>query len=137
MLALGFFKKKEKSSKSIKKSSIKVDWPDHVLNLDKKNFDDFIEKYPLSIIDFWAPWCAPCKSMAPRLRRLSKLYKGQIAFAKLNTQENQDIAKKYKISGIPHLIVFSYGKKISDIHGLKSTGKLKKIIENIKEEASL
>ena len=104
-------------------------WPDHVINLDEKNFEDFIKRYPLSVVDFWAPWCAPCKAMAPRLRRLSNIYKGNVAFGKINTQQNQDLSKKYKITGIPHLELFKFGEKISSITGLKSVGDIKKVID--------
>jgi thioredoxin 1 len=107
------------------------EWPEHVVTLDKKNFDDFINKYPLSIVDFWAPWCSPCKTMTPRLRRLSKVYKGNVAFGRLDTQENQNLAKKYKIMGIPNLVFFSYGKKISSITGLKSVGVIKSMIDDL------
>jgi len=124
MKLLNFRKNKEK-----RKISNNIIWPDHITELNKKNFEEFIEKYPLSIVDFWAPWCAPCKAMAPRLRRLSKIYKGKVAFAKINTQKYQETSKKYKISGIPNLIIFKNGKKISNITGLKSVGELKEIID--------
>jgi len=129
MLALGIFKHKEKKQGSVQKNSSIIKWPDHVVNLDKKNFEEFIKKYPLSVIDFWAPWCGPCKAMLPRLRRLSVIYKSKVAFGRLNTQENQDLAKKYKIAGIPHLAFFRYGKKISSSVGLKSVGDIKKDID--------
>jgi len=109
----------------------KKDYPDHVITLDSKRFNAFIEKYPLSVVDFWASWCAPCKAMAPRMRRLSKIYKRKVAFGKLDTQKNQGIAKKYKIQPIPHLIIFSYGKKVLSIAGLRSVGNLKKTIGEI------
>ncbi len=111
MIFIGLFKREQKVCDSNHKTLQASNWPDHVLNLDGKNFIKFIEKYPLSIIDFWAPWCAPCRTMAPRLRRLSKIYKGKIAFGKLDTQKNQDIAEQYKIKGIPYLMFFRYGKK--------------------------
>jgi thioredoxin 1 len=107
------------------------EWPDHVLTLKKNSFKDFIQKYPLSIVDFWAPWCAPCKVMGPRLRRLSKIYKGRVAFGKLDTQKHPDIAKQYKILGIPHLVFFEYGKKIVTITGLRSVGSIKTVIDDL------
>ncbi len=107
------------------------EWPDYVSTLDEKNFSDFIQKYPLSVVDFWAPWCAPCRTMGPRLRRLSKIYKGKVAFGKLDTQSNEDIAKKYKIMGIPHLMFFRYGKKVSTVTGVRSVGDLKDIIDDL------
>ena len=105
------------------------DWPSHVVTLHKESFDEFITKYPLSMVDFWAPWCAPCKTMTPRLRRLEKLYGGRIAFAKVNTQEERKLAQKFNIMSIPHFALFRYGKKIGEMRGVKSIGDMKDIIE--------
>lgn len=115
---------------SINKSESKKEWPDYVIVLDAKNIDKFIKKYSCVIIDFWAPWCAPCKAMAPRLRRLAQIFKGQIAIGKIDTQKNQEINKKYKIQSIPQLILFKNGKKVHIINGLKSVGYIKNLIEN-------
>jgi thioredoxin 1 len=129
MIFLGFFRNKKKGSLPEKINSSKIKWPDHVVTLDGNELEEFINKYPLSVVDFWAPWCAPCKAMAPRLRRLSTIYKGEVAFGKLNTQENEKIAKKYKVAGIPHLGFFRYGKKVTSVVGLKSVGDIKNVIE--------
>jgi thioredoxin 1 len=131
MVILGIFNFNKKRKISDKQVLSDSQWPDYGVTLDEMNFDNFIQKYPLSIVDFWASWCAPCRAMAPRLRRLSKIYKGKVAFGKLNTQEHQDIAKKYKIMGIPHLVFFSYGKKINSITGLKSIGDIKDTIDGL------
>jgi len=131
MRYLGFLKNKEKDSTSKKEVIPESNWPDHVINLDNKNFDDFIKKYPLSVVDFWAPWCNPCKSMAARLRRLSKIYKGKVVFGKIDIQKNENVSKKYNITSIPHLVFFNYGKKISSVTGLKSVGHIRKVIEDI------
>jgi len=131
MSSLRIFKHKEENNDSNIQKNFQIHWPDHVISLNEKNFEQFIKKYPYSIVDFWAPWCAPCKSMAPRLRRLSKIYKKRVAFAKIDIQKNKDMSKKYKISGIPLLIIFKYGKKISSITGLKSVGDIKNIIEDV------
>ena len=69
--------------------------------------------------------------MLPRLRKLSKIYKGKVAFGRLNTQENQDIAKRYRITSIPYLIVFSYGKKVTALTGVKSVGDIKTVIDRL------
>ncbi|MBS3749788.1 MAG: thioredoxin, partial [Candidatus Thermoplasmatota archaeon] len=90
-------KKSEPDRPHLKKS----DWPKHVEELNKETFDEFTNKYPLTIIDFWAPWCKPCKTMLPRLRRLERIYQGKVAFGRLNTQKEKEIAKKYNIRGIP------------------------------------
>jgi len=131
MIFFGLFKHKQKVYDSNHKTLSVNKWPDYVVTLERKNFDEFIEKYPLSVIDFWAPWCAPCKVMSPRLRRVSKIYKGKVAFGKLDTQKNQDIAKQYKIMGIPHLVFFSYGKKIAETTGVKSVGYIKDTISDL------
>lgn len=112
------------------KSKIVNNWPEHVITLEGKNFNKFIKKYPFSIVDFWASWCIPCKTMTPRIRRLANIYKGKVAFGKIDTQKNQDISIKYQIISIPHLIFFKYGKKVTSIPGVKSIGYIKKVIEN-------
>lgn len=114
------------------KESINTDeWPKHVVSLDKSSFNNFIKKYPLSVIDFWAPWCSPCKTMLPRLRRLERLYSGKVAFGRVNTQKERMISEEQKILGIPHFCFYNYGKKVGDITGMKSVGDMKKIIDNI------
>jgi thioredoxin-like negative regulator of GroEL len=120
------FKKKETQSKKLDKS----EWPTHVITLDRETFNDFIDKYPLTLVDFWAPWCKPCKTMLPRLRRLERLFQGRVAFARLNTEQEKDLSKKYDIIGIPHFGFFRYGKKIGMLTGVKSVGDMKDSIES-------
>lgn len=129
MIYLGIFDFNKKRKIYDTQTLFNGQWPDYIITLDKKNFTEFITKYPISLVDFWASWCAPCREMAPRLRRLSKIYKGEVAFGKLDIQNNQDIAKQYKIMGIPHFIVFKNGKKISSITGVKSIGDIKDTID--------
>jgi len=131
MIYLGIFKRKEGKHGFDKKVPPVNEWPDYVVTLEKRNFDDFIQKYPLSMVDFWAPWCAPCRVIAPRIRRLSKIYKGKVAFGRLNTQKNEDIAKQYHIMGIPHLVFFRYGKKVTSITGVRSIGDLKDTVDDL------
>lgn len=131
MVYLGIFKRKRRNRDSDQKAPSVGEWPGYVVTLEEKNFNEFIQKYPLSIVDFWASWCAPCKIIAPRIRRLSKIYKGKVAFGRLNTQKNEDIAKQYHIMGIPHLAFFRYGKKITSITGVRSIGDLKDKIDDL------
>ncbi len=117
-------KKRKTEDISLKKS----DWPTHVQELNNKSFDKFINTYPITIIDFWAPWCKPCHTMLPRFRRLERIYQGKVAFGRVNTQEETKLAKKYNVQGLPHFGIFHFGEKIGSATGAKSTGQLKDII---------
>jgi len=87
-------------------------WPSAPEVLTEDTFEDFINKYPLVVIDCWAPWCAPCRMVAPAIEELAKEYKGKIAFGKLNTDENQNIAMNLSIMSIPTFLIFKKGKLI-------------------------
>ena len=130
MICLGLLRSRERK-RDFNGVLPKDAWPDHVVTLDAKSFDEFIKQYPLSVVDFWAPWCAPCRAVSPRIRRLSKMYKGKVAFGKLNTQNHEEIAKKNHIRGIPHLAFYQYGKKILSITGVQSLGVLKDTLDTL------
>jgi thioredoxin 1 len=83
-----------------------ADWPDEPVVLTESNFEDFIKKYQFVVIDCWAPWCGPCRMVAPVIEELAKEHKGKIAFGKLNTDENQSIAMKFNIMSIPTFLIF-------------------------------
>ena len=105
------------------------EWPTHVKRLDTEDFADFIERYPVSFIDFHSPDCGPCRAIAPQIRLLSKRYRYRVAFGKVNVRENIELASRYRVQSVPNLMVFSYGKKVTAMLGRKSTGDLKKAIE--------
>lgn len=68
-------------------------------------------------VDFWAPWCGPCKILGPIFEELAGQYAGKVKFAKLNTDENQNVAIQYGIMGIPTLKIFKEGKEIGTMTG--------------------
>jgi len=117
------------NSKTKKTKTKNIKYPKFVENLNGKNFTEFLEKYPNCFIDFYADWCKPCKNMTPRIRRLSKIYQGKIAFAKVDTQKEKDLAKKYKIMGLPTYILFINSKEKANFSGERSIGDLKKIFD--------
>ena len=80
-------------------------------------FDDFVKANKIVIIDCWAPWCGPCRSLAPIIEELAKEFEGKIAFGKLNTDENESIPMKFNISAIPTLLVFKNGEMVDRIVG--------------------
>jgi thioredoxin 1 len=88
------------------------DWPGEPQVLTDDNFDDFTKKYSVVVVDCWAPWCGPCRMVAPVVEELAKVYHGKIAFGKLNTDENQGIAMKFNIMSIPTFLVFKNGELI-------------------------
>jgi thioredoxin 1 len=69
------------------------------------------------LVDFWAPWCGPCKMLAPVIEEVAGSLAGQAKFVKLNTDENPEVAATYHISGIPTLILFKGGEVVDRIVG--------------------
>jgi thioredoxin 1 len=86
--------------------------PSEPITVTEQNFEEVIAKNPLVVIDCWAPWCGPCRMVAPVIEELAKDYEGKILFGKLNTDENQGIAMKYNIMSIPTFLIFKNGELI-------------------------
>ncbi len=87
-----------------------------IIKLSEKNFDKGI-KSGLVLVDFYADWCRPCKMMQPILESVASKHSEKITIAKLNTDNNKMLSQKYKISGIPAMILFKNGKEIARIIG--------------------
>lgn len=84
----------------------------------------------LVLVDFWAVWCGPCRMLAPTIEELAKEYAGRIKVAKLNTDENPDIASRYKIMGIPTVLFFKNGEKADQVTGAVPKSQLKTKIDS-------
>jgi thioredoxin 1 len=82
-----------------------------------KTFNDAVMKHELFVLDCWAPWCGPCRMIAPVIEELAKDYAGKIAFGKLNVDDNSDVAAKHDIMSIPTLLVFKRGKLVDRLTG--------------------
>jgi thioredoxin 1 len=85
--------------------------------LTDSNFASEIKKYPLMIVDFWAPWCGPCRMVSPIIEQLAREYSGKVAFGKVNVDENQRIAASFGIQSIPTLMIFKVGKAVNVMIG--------------------
>ena len=87
--------------------------------LNNKNFKTVIRKGTV-LVDFWAPWCGPCKMIAPTLNEIAEEESGRLTIAKVNVDEQQQLAQKYNIRNIPTMILFRDGKAEKRITGVKS-----------------
>src|ERR687884_938893 len=85
--------------------------------LTDSNFASEVTKYPVMIVDFWAPWCGPCRMVTPMIEQLSREYSGRVAFGKVNVDENQRIAATFGIQSIPTLMIFKVGKAVDVMIG--------------------
>jgi thioredoxin 2 len=83
------------------------------------------------IVDFWAPWCGPCRSMAPEFERAAQSLKSQARLAKLNTEEAPVIAGRYGIRSIPTMIAFRAGQEIARHSGAMSSGDIVRWIQQL------
>jgi len=81
------------------------------------------------IVDFWAPWCGPCKAMAPAFESLAKAYADQMTFAKCNVDDQTEVANRYGIKSIPTLMIFQGGEPINTITGMVSQNALEDAIK--------
>ena len=83
------------------------------------------------LVDFWAPWCGPCRMVAPIVEELAEEYDGRVKFVKLNTDENPQVAGKYGIRSIPTLLVFKSGERVGEIIGFRPKSDLKKRLDEV------
>ena len=88
-----------------------------VLVLDERQFARAVRDHPYLVVDLWAPWCGPCRMVAPVIEELSAEFAGRISFGKLNTDENQRLAMTYGITAIPTIMLFARGQLVDKVVG--------------------
>ena len=91
----------------------------------KKSFNDIINKNTTVLVDFYADWCGPCKSMAPVLKQLKLELKDNVSIIKINVDNNQPLAAKYQVQGVPTFIIFKNGKQTWRQSGMQTVAQLK------------
>jgi thioredoxin 1 len=89
--------------------------PTHITD---SNFNEIVNKYPLALIDCWAPWCGPCVALAPAIKELAKEYAGKMFIGKLNVDENPRTAERFQIFSIPTMLIMKNGREVDRIVGL-------------------
>jgi len=102
-----------------------------ILEATTANWDDEVLKAQgLVMIDFWAAWCGPCRMISPTVEELAKEYGAKLKVLKLNTDDNSEIASRYKIMGIPTIMFFKSGAKVDQIVGVVTKQQLKEKIDS-------
>ncbi len=91
--------------------------PNTPLEITDADFNNTINKYDIVVVDCWAPWCGPCRMIAPVIEDLAKELQGKVVFGKLNVDNNQTTSMSYGIMSIPSLLVFKKGKLVDTIIG--------------------
>ena len=103
---------------------------DKVLTFSDNNFDsDVLKAETPVLVDFWAPWCAPCRMVAPLLDKIALEYAGKVVVAKINTDESTRWAAHYGISGIPTMLFISGGQVVNQQVGALSYSQLKLAVD--------
>ncbi|MBL8534510.1 MAG: thioredoxin [Betaproteobacteria bacterium] len=101
------------------------------MELTQENFDTVVSDNPIVIIDFWAPWCGPCRQFAPVFEQISEKHP-DVVFAKLNTDEQQGIAQAFQIRSIPTLMVFREKVILFSNPGSMPAGQFDKLVTEVK-----
>lgn len=99
-----------------------------IVNVSDQTFNNEVESQGTVLVDFWAPWCGPCKMIAPILEDLSGDLGDSLKIAKLNVDENPESASRFGVMSIPTLILFKDGQPVDKIVGLNSKDSLKNLI---------
>ena len=104
----------------------------HPLALDRARFDRHLEKGDLPLlVDFWAPWCGPCRAMAPEFERAAGRLEPRLRLVKVNVDEEPDLANRYGIQSIPTLAVFGQGKEVARRAGAMSAADLERWVASL------
>jgi thioredoxin len=104
----------------------------NIIELDERNFEQEVQQASMPVlVDFYAPWCGPCKMFAPALDSLATEYSGRIKFAKVNVDDAPGLASRFEITGVPTLIAFRGGVVLNTLVGVPSLRELKASLDRL------
>jgi thioredoxin 1 len=104
----------------------------NILEFTDANWKSEVLDSPVPVlVDFWAPWCGPCRQLAPTIEKLATVYEGKVKIGKLNTDENQDTPGGLRISAIPTVLLFQGGKEVDRLVGVNTESKFKSSLEKL------
>ncbi len=104
----------------------------NIIEIEDDSFEQIVLKSDKPVmVDFWAPWCGPCKAIAPTVEALEKEYGEKMTFAKVNVDENPASPSKYGVQAIPTLIFFKNGEIAEQITGMAAKEKLEEAIKSV------
>lgn len=104
----------------------------HSVKVDEASWEkEVLQESGLVMVDFWASWCGPCQMIAPTVEELAVEYEGRLKVCKLNTDENQLVASRYQVMGIPTLIFIRNGKLLDKMVGAASKNQFKEKIDSL------
>ena len=108
---------RQKRMQQLQQSLEKKDYPSDTVTISDASFNEFVSKYPLVLVDCWAPWCGPCRMLSSVLDELAVEMQGKVVFAKLNVDEQKMTAIKFGITSIPAMLIFKNGDFVDKLIG--------------------
>jgi thioredoxin 1 len=103
---------------------------DHIQEINDNNFaQDVLKSESAVLVDFWAPWCGPCKALGPMVESLAQAYQGKMSFAKFDIDQSPETPARYGIKAIPTIAIFKDGEPVEMMTGLTSHNQIEKSIK--------
>jgi len=103
---------------------------ENVMVINKNNFEEEVLKSDKAVlVDFWAPWCGPCRAVGPIVDELANEYAGKVKISKLNVDDEGEIAAKFRVMSIPTIMIFKDGDVVEKVIGARSKTELSSLIE--------
>jgi len=105
---------------------------DNIVDVDDGNFENLVLKADKPVlVDFWAPWCGPCKAIGPVVAKLAETYGDQVLFSKCNVDDSREIPVKYGIKAVPTLMFFKNGDVVEKITGFVNQAKIEEAVKKV------